>query len=471
MGEKIKGRFSSLIAKFKIWISIVAVILFAGVGGIIYYRSTQAKQASETGVMHTAVARQGDLTNSVSGSGTLIPADDASFGFKTNGQVVEVLVSLGEVVEKGQLLARLDDTEAKDQLRVARYSLLNLTSPVSIAEAQDAVAVAEQDLYEAQIAYNTVIYWYDEDLYQNAYAAMILAKLNLDKAKEQFEIWEGYGVDNPDRARAYQALYAAQNAFDTATYYVNICKAKPTDRRVDEKKAELDLANAKLEESQYYLAALLGEVVPEDATGNALMQLRQAQDDVTTAEEIVAATSLYAPIAGTIMSISIDVGDTVTAENVITINDLSTHRLDVYLDESDWDKLVVGYMVEVIFDALPDTTYTGKVISVDPGLYTTGMSTAIHGVVELDPPEEEFKLLVGMSAAVDVISQQVKNAILIPVEALHEISPGEYAVFVMEDGEPVVRTVEVGIIDSYFVEIKSGLAAGDVVTTGIAETE
>ena len=471
MVEKTKGKFTSFLSKYKIWIIVGTVVLLAGGGGFLYYRSTQAKQTSDTTSMQTAVARQGDLTIYASGSGTLIAADDASFGFGTSGEVVEVLVSLGEEVEKGQLLARLDDSDAKAQLKEARRSLLNMTSLASIAEAQDAVAVAQQDVYEAQIAYNTIIYWYNDARYQNAYAAMILAKLNLDKAQEKFDKWEGYGVDNPERARAYQELYAAQTTYNTATYYVNLYKAKPMDRTVDERKAELDLAEANLEEAQNYLAALRGEDVPDDATGSALMQFQQTQDDVIKAEETVAETSLYAPISGTIMSISIDVGDTVGTGSVITINDLSTHLLDVYLDESDWDKIVVGYTAEVVFDALPDTTYTGKVISVDPGMYTTGMSSAIHGVVELDPPAEEFKLLVGMSAAVDIISQQSKNAVLIPVEALHEISAGVYAVFVMENGEPVVRTVEVGIIDSYYAEIKAGLQAGEIVTTGIAETE
>ena len=81
------------------------------------------------------------------------------------------------------------------------------------------------------------------------------------------------------------------------------------------------------------------------------------------------------------------------------------------------------------------------------------------------------KLLLGMNAAVDVIGGRAEDVALVPVEALRELSPDEYAVFVMEDGELKLRPVEVGLMDFTFAEIKSGLEIGEVVTTGIVETQ
>ena len=77
----------------------------------------------------------------------------------------------------------------------------------------------------------------------------------------------------------------------------------------------------------------------------------------------------------------------------------------------------------------------------------------------------------GVEAAVDVISGQATNAVLIPVEALHQLSDGSYTVFVMENNQPVLRSVEVGLQDGTYAEIKSGLKAGEVVTTGVVETK
>ena len=75
-----------------------------------------------------------------------------------------------------------------------------------------------------------------------------------------------------------------------------------------------------------------------------------------------------------------------------------------------------------------------------------------------------------MNAAVDIVGGRAENAILVPVEALRELGPGEFAVFVLQDGEPRLRPVEVGIMDFTFAEIISGLEAGETVTTGIVET-
>jgi multidrug efflux pump subunit AcrA (membrane-fusion protein) len=71
---------------------------------------------------------------------------------------------------------------------------------------------------------------------------------------------------------------------------------------------------------------------------------------------------------------------------------------------------------------------------------------------------------------VEVIGGRAENAVLVPVEALHEYSDGKYALFVMEKGKPRLRVVEVGLQDLTKAEIVSGLNAGDVVTTGVIKT-
>ena len=80
-------------------------------------------------------------------------------------------------------------------------------------------------------------------------------------------------------------------------------------------------------------------------------------------------------------------------------------------------------------------------------------------------------LLAGMNAMVDVIGGKAENALLVPVEALRELSPGSYSVFVMEDGQLQMRSVEVGLMDFSYAEIISGLKQGDRVSTGIVETQ
>jgi multidrug efflux pump subunit AcrA (membrane-fusion protein) len=128
-------------------------------------------------------------------------------------------------------------------------------------------------------------------------------------------------------------------------------------------------------------------------------------------------------------------------------------------------------MKQKSLDDLPDQVLTGRITKVDSELYTSFDSTAVRAEVSLDSTFAAIGLPIGASAAVDVISQRVEEAVLVPVEALHETSPGEYAVFVVEEGKPRLRVIEVGLQDELYAEVKSGLEPGEVVTTGTMETE
>ncbi|WP_345319926.1 efflux RND transporter periplasmic adaptor subunit [Candidatus Villigracilis proximus] len=231
-------------------------------------------------------------------------------------------------------------------------------------------------------------------------------------------------------------------------------------------------AEATLQEAEYLYAALTGGEVPENATGSGLTELEQAQLDLEAAEVDLAGTTLVSPINGTVMSLDMSIGDTVGTTSVMTVADLSQQYLEVFLDESDWANVSAGYPTEVIFDILPDSTFTGIVTQIDPGLYTESGSSAVRAIVQLTAVDDDtFNLPLGTSAAVDVIGGEAIDAILIPVEALHDAGDGKYAVFVLENGVPRLQMVEIGIKDLTSVEITSGLNPGDVVTTGIAETQ
>jgi RND family efflux transporter MFP subunit len=172
------------------------------------------------------------------------------------------------------------------------------------------------------------------------------------------------------------------------------------------------------------------------------------------------------------MSIDTSTGDTVSSgTTVITIDDLSRPYLEVYLDESDWSNIKVDDEVEVTFDILPDKTYTGTVTQVDPGLYTENNTSVVRALVKLGNIDiDNFNLPLGTTASVDVIGGRAQDAVLVPIEALHQAGD-QYTVFVMENGKPRLRVIEIGIQDLLYAEVKSGLEPGDVVTTGITETQ
>ncbi len=71
----------------------------------------------------------------------------------------------------------------------------------------------------------------------------------------------------------------------------------------------------------------------------------------------------------------------------------------------------------------------------------------------------------------DVVGGRAENAVLVPVEALHEIDDGKYTLFVVQNGVLRLRMVDVGLQDLTKAQILSGLIVGDTVTTGVLETQ
>ncbi len=466
-----KDRLFSWLPKRVLWIALV-VIVVGGVafGAYIYLHPAQTAASTTTGTLQTATARQGDLVLEASGAGYLVAASESAVGFDISGKIAALNLKLGDTVEKGQLLAQLDDTSQLSALDLAKQALKELTSPEAIANAELAVTTAQSDVINAQYALNNEQYWDNTDLIQEQYANLVLARENLDRVEAAYDAANvGEYINNANEANLYEALYSARQKYDTAQYYYSLYSQKPTERQLKQAQATLDLANAKLTNAQNYLTALNGGDLPDDATGSSLAALAQAQRAVATAQDELDATKLYAPISGVIMTLNVKVGDAASG-TIMTIDDLSQADIQFYMDASDWTNVKVGYVVSVSFDSLPSQAFSGTVTEVMPGLVSAQGSSMVEGMAQLDASVADIGLPVGVDAGIDVISGQADNAVLVPVEALHKLADDSYTVFVMKNGTPSLTVVEVGLQSDTYAQIISGVAVGDVVTTGIVET-
>ncbi|NUM80335.1 efflux RND transporter periplasmic adaptor subunit [bacterium] len=471
----------SRLPKKGVWVAVIIVlVLAAGGGGYAYYQSTQTvSESGSENALQTATATRGDLVIYASGTGTLVSENETDLAFSTAGEVTQVLVKVGDKVEAGTLLAQVDDTDAQAAYLEANRTYLELTSPYAIATTLQTIADATLDVSDA---WNTLAYVISPEALR---AEEKLAEAESAEAEAEAKVKE-----SPNDAEAKKALEnaksdlkIAQTALKDAQWrYENFYLQKyfsdgkdlnaPSEGEVLAARADLELAKATLQEAQYLYTALTGGEVPEDATGSDLAELEQARLDMETAQSDLDGTRLVAPISGTIMSIDISIGDSVGNESaVMTIADLNQPYLEVYLDESDWASVMVGYETEVIFDILPDKTYSGVVKQVDPGLYSSNNTSVVRILVQLTGIDaDDFKLPLGTTASVDVIGGRAEDAVLIPIEALRKAGD-QYAVFVMENGKPRLRVVEVGIQDLLYAEVISGIEAGETVTTGIVETQ
>ncbi len=471
----------SKISKKHIIIAFVFIFLISA-GGFVYYQATYLPaQATDEDEIQTTVVRQGDLVIYASGSGTLITINEMELGFGTNGTVAELDVQVGDKVNAGDILAIQGD---RDQLEAAvtgdQLSVINAQNALDeLYENADLVAAqAQLNLATAQDELSSALYTQAAQQAGNrasqltieyAYADLVIAENKLQKAREEYEKLLHLPETDSRRMRALSNYLAAQQTYNSALREYNWYTGQPSDIDQAQLNAEVALAEAKVAEAEREYERLKDGPDP-DEVAMAELQLANAEATLAVSQSFLKESVIVAPMDGTVLAVTAEVGDDVS-KSFITLADLSQLYLEIFLDETDMDKIDVDYEVEILFfDALPDRVFTGRVVQVDPSLYTSGQISTVKGLVKLDETTID-NLLLGMNAAVDVIGERAEEVALVPVEALRELSPGEYAVFVMQDGELKLRPVEVGLMDFTFAEITSGLEIGEVVTTGIVETQ
>jgi HlyD family secretion protein len=307
------------------------------------------------------------LGNTVSASGEVIPKKWVNLSFLAAGQDLKILVSVGDKVDAGQLLAIMDNTAAQDQLTQAQFNLSEMTSPQAIANAEVAVNNAKLDLNDAQQAYNSTLYWTKDDaLIKDYYDKYLSAKVALATVQGYYNYVKSESPTNNMGAVVYQAFYDAQQAYDDAKFNYDVYSIKPAQVLVDNLKARLHLAQAELTNAQNYLAALTGGDVPKDASGSNLEQLREAQLAVNNAQKALDNTELYSPFSGSIVQINGHSGEIFTpVKPLIVLADFSTLQVQTKdMGEVDTGRVHIGDAAKVSFDALPNIIVTGKVIQI-----------------------------------------------------------------------------------------------------------
>lgn len=539
-----------MLRKKGFWIVVTVVLLVAGAAGVYYYRNGYANsQDAEERPLQTATVRQGSIIISASGAGTVIPAAEVDLAFRSGGLLTELLVEVGDRVEAGDVLAQVDDSQARAALVAAELQLIQaeakLAEGLDTSPEQRELELAEANLELAQLQLDELIDWTpDEATIEQAQAGLEVAEAEYEAAQNT-SVWDQTTSVRISLAQAEQSLADAQAAYDQAWEPARDWELLMTDptcqpgqggaipctgpSKADQLQSERDSTTRNLERTQqslevaqanYNLAwagisstaelsawnKVLSAQASLDAaqTGPDDQQIQSARIQVlqaeisqantqtalaTTTEELeltldqarlnleaaqkdLDETVMLAPMAGTVMAVTAQKGDYLSSGALITLADIEQPSVEVYLDETDLNSVGVGFEVEVVFDALPDETFAGQVVHVDPSLVSMQNMMMVRAVIQLDAASYAKPRIVpiGANATVEVIGGKTENALIVPVEALNEYTDGEYAVFRMVENEPVFTPVEVGLMDYSFAEIISGLAQGDIVTTGIMET-
>jgi multidrug efflux pump subunit AcrA (membrane-fusion protein) len=380
---------------------LVGMVLLAGCGG---------GQAVESEPTEAAAEAAGLTDGKVIAEGAIEPARWSEVQFEVGGTVAEVLVTPGEAVAAGDVLVRLDATDAELAVQEAQAAVAAALAEVALAQAgprAEEVAATEADLAAAQAALARAAAQRDQVTGGSVEAEIAQAEAEVTAAQQAQILARDTRDDvrrETDDEKAKQdvdyQLYAAEEALAAAQAKVAALR-EIADDKVREAQAGVWSASAQEEVAQAELALL--------QAGSAAWEVEQAAGGVLQAEAVLAEaevalgrTEVVAPFDGVVTKVEVEVGDTVTPGEVVLVvaalDRLEVHTVD--LTELDVADVAVEQRALVTVDALPGEEFTGVVreIALQAGDYRGDVVYAV--TVALEEPAPELRW--GMTALVEI---------------------------------------------------------------------
>lgn len=318
---------------------IIGVVLL-----IFFLNRPQANQ------IQFAQVKRGEITQTVSASGKLLAKNTIKLRSKVAGEITHVDVKEGDLVENGQLVVSLDNTEQAIILKQA-----------------------ENTLREKQAS--------------------------LDKVLDDIHLFQ-YGNGGFDNVGSSNETQTQRNLRTQA------------------------------------------EVLKDNALDNLKLAQKKFDD-----------TLILSPTPALVLSVNVSAGQTVSPQEVvIELADLSEVFFDAEVDQSDISKVRFGQRTELTLDAYPDQIFIGNVVKLLPQIKTiTSGADVVIVRIKIDNLGALF--ISGLSGQGQIIIADVKNTLVIPVEALKD----ENKVVVQTIKGLEERDIELGIQSETDVEVKKGL--------------
>jgi RND family efflux transporter MFP subunit len=294
--------------------------------------------------------------------------------------------------------------------------------------------------------------------------------VELQKAKFWNDYWQG------ELQGAYLSLQQNPNSDARRIHYEDM-GARAAEANANYLRIQQEAANnlnaarrSLLSAQQAYQSALesYNDLKDSDPVKEAELAVLQAETKLMQAQLDLTNATLTAPISGTVTALTLEAGKSAGSAS-ITLADLDSPLVRFWVEETDLGSVLVGNKVNITLESMPDRIFTGKIVRVDPALVSVGNTQAVQAWASVDRPAQPTQFFSNMSAEVEVIAQETRNALLVPVQALRELAPGQNAVFVVKaDGKLELRLVQVGLKDFVSAEVFSGINPGEVVSLGTA---
>ena len=470
----------------------IVLLLAAGltVGVRFLRRQVTENIASDKVEYTTAEVIRGSISTQVSGSGTLLNVDEESITVPAGVTIDEVVVSAHDTISAGQVLARVNTVSVLNAMD-------NLQTQMSTLDSQ--IYEASADTVDNYIASGV------EGRVKKIYASMgddvvkcmaqngALAVLSLDGSM-------AVQIPSADLAQGRSVTVRRENGSELQGRVENNVNGIATvlvpddEAGMDEMVAVLSedgqlvgsgnleihnplrisgtsgtISNVYIKENQLVYAGsslfALTDLSYYARYQTLLDNRAELEDTLLELMTLYQTGAVLAPYSGSVSSVDYD-EETVTTENetvMFTISPDKNMEVTLNIDESNILSLEVGQRAQITISSIGDDVFPGTLTEINKTANSSSGVTLYSAVITLDKTPE---MLQGMSAKAVIRIQGVDNALLIPMDALHQTSSSSY-VYTGFDEEKQEFTglvsVTVGITNASYAEITSGLKEGDTV--------
>ena len=492
----------------KNWKWLVPVVCIAALGGWFVLRPGKA-QDTNVDINYVQVSpSKRDISNTLSGTGTLNPANTYNVKSLVAGKVLTSTIEEGDIVEEGDVLYTVDSSDAATKVEQASIALQqaqrsydktadrqNVRAEVAGVVSSLKVAKGDEVTSGQEVA---VIRDSSRMTLQLEFPAADAATFSVGQTAEvtldgTFETLTGTvtAVTGTDALSTGNLLtrtvtIAVRNAGGLTTAQaatatingVSCIAAKNFEYQAERTLTTLtagtvtaiNVKEGGTVNKDDIVLQISGEDLTE-AVQSAAESLRSAELNMDNLQEAMNNYTITSPISGTVIEKNAKTGDALaTGADLCTIYDLSYLVMVINVDELQVSSLSVGQSVQVTADAVPDKTYTGTVTRVSMKGNSSGGTTTYPVTVRID---EIDGLRPGMNANAEIVVAEAKNTLSVPNAA---VVRGGY-VLVTEDSPSAVNAdpgmiapdgyvyvpVKTGVSDDNYTQIISGVTGNDTV--------
>ena len=492
----------------KNWKWLVPVLCVAVAGGVFLLRPQQAKPASVDASYTEAAPERRDVTNTLSGTGTLNPANTYTVKSLVDGKVLTGTIEEGNIVEESNVLYTIDSSDASTNFEKAEIAMqqaqrsydkvvdrqyvraevagvvssLKVTKGDEVTSGQEVAVIRDSSRMLLTLEFPAA----DAANFSVGQSAAV----TLDGTFEQLDgtVTSVSGTDalsagnlltrtvtitvkNAGGLTTAQAATASINgvsSIGSATF------AYQAERTLTAQAAgtvtSINVQEGSDVAKDDIILGLSGDDLTESIQ-SASESLRSAEISMQNLQDAMNNYTVTAPISGTIIEKDAKVGDAVKAGDTLCIvYDLSYLEMNINVDELQISSISVGQKVQITADAVPDKTYVGTVTRVSMKGASNGGTTTYPVSIRIDDTDG---LRPGMNANAEIVVAKADNALVVPNAA---VVRGSYVLVTkdspsaanadtaMEAPEGFVYVpVKTGVSDDDYTQIVSGIQEGDTI--------